>query len=191
MGEGRTPAWRSAVGTETKDPPIALADRFFSVMPPSFPHAVYTPDNCLMVGGQTYTMGNLGRSIEGLKVQADCPDISNENLYDSVYDTMATFLTRCGPITTPVEKAQIASSCTLFTLASPAKYDLLTKADLAAILKSRKVVFGSKTDRRGLVQLLEEHDRKTSGRELGRTPRDEFHTAARRFCREYVEQMLS
>ena len=144
-----------------------------------------------MVGGQTYTIKNLGRSIEKLKVQTDYPDISNENLYDFVYDTIATFLTRCGSITTPVEKAQIASSCILFTLVLPAKYDLLTKADLAAILKSRKVIFGSKTDRRRLVQLLEKHDRKTNGRELERTPRDEFHTAARRFCREYVEQILN
>jgi hypothetical protein len=53
-------------------------------MPPSFPHAVFTPDNCLAVGGQFYTAGHLSCSIEGLKLQEDHPDISNEDLHDSV-----------------------------------------------------------------------------------------------------------
>jgi hypothetical protein len=79
-------------------------------MPPSFPHAVFTPEDCLTVGGQIYLTGNLGRSLEGLKTQEDHPEISNEDLYDSVYNTLARILRDCGGITTSVEKAQIISA---------------------------------------------------------------------------------
>ena len=58
-----------------------------------------------MVGGQIYTIKNLDRNIEGLKIQTNCPDILNENLYDSVYDIIAIFFTRYGFITISVEKA--------------------------------------------------------------------------------------
>ena len=73
LGEGRTAAWRSTVSAEIEDSLPALAHRLFSVMPPSFPHAVYTPENCLMVGGQFYTTGNLGRSIEGAESAGGLP----------------------------------------------------------------------------------------------------------------------
>jgi len=158
-------------------------------MPPSFPHAVYTPENCLTVGGQTYTTGNLSRSVEGLRVQEDYPDISNEDLYDSVYRTLAKLLRECGPITTSVEKAQIASSCSLFP-AAPAftEYDKLLKPELMEILKSRGVAFSSRASKLELLKLLKEHDRKTSGTQMERTPREEFLTAAQTFCREHMEQ---
>ena len=48
-------------------------------MPPSFPHAVFTPEDCLAVGGQFYTAGH---SLEGLKLQEEYPDISNEELHE-------------------------------------------------------------------------------------------------------------
>jgi hypothetical protein len=58
-------------------------------MSPSFPHAVFTSENCLAVGNQIYTAAHLGRSLEGLKVQEDHPNISNEDLHDSDYSTLA------------------------------------------------------------------------------------------------------
>lgn len=151
-----------------------------SVMPPSFPHAVVTSENCLAVGGQFYTTGNLGRSIEGLKVQEDYPDISNEDLYDSVYRTLARLLRECGPIMTSVEKAQIVSSCSLFPTA-PAftEYDKLLKPGLMEILKSRGVAFSSRANKPELLELLKEYDREISGTQVERTPREEFLTAAR------------
>src|SRR5437667_10339974 len=83
-------------------------------MPPNFPHAVFSPENCLAFCFQFYTTGNLGCSFEGLKAQEDHPDISNEDLHDSVYSILMRILRECGPITTSVEKAQIVSSCSLF-----------------------------------------------------------------------------
>lgn len=154
-------------------------------MPPSFPHAVYTPENCLAVGGQIYTAGIFGRTIEGLKVQEDCPDISNEDLYDSVYLTIARLLKGCSPLTTSIEKAQIVSNCSLF-LTAPAlkKYDRLSKHDLMEMLKSRGVAFSSKANKSELLELLKEDVRETSGTQVQRTPREEFLIAVQVFCRQ-------
>jgi hypothetical protein len=110
-------------------------------MPPSFPHAVFTPEDCLAVGGQFYTAGHLGCSIEGLKLQEDHPDICNEDLDDSVYLTLARVLSEYGPVTTSLEKAEIVSSQSLFLHTA---YDRLSKDDLMGILKSRGVAIPSK-----------------------------------------------
>src|SRR5438876_8785098 len=103
LGKGRITTWRPIVSTEIKGPLFMTAYRFFSIMPPTFPHAVFTPEDCLAVGGQFYTVGNLGHSIEGLKLQEDHPDISNEDLYDSVYNTLTKVLRGCGAVTNSTE----------------------------------------------------------------------------------------
>ena len=106
--------WRPIVSTEIKGSLFMTAYRFFSIMPPTFPHAVFTPEDCLAVGGQFYMAGNLGHSIEGLKLQEDHPNISNEDLYDSVYNTLTRVLRGCGTVTNSTKKAQVISSSSLF-----------------------------------------------------------------------------
>ncbi|KAI9764069.1 MAG: hypothetical protein M1840_008873 [Geoglossum simile] len=127
------------------------------VMPPSFPHAVSTPDDCLAVGGQIYTAGNLGRSIEGIKLQEDYPDISNEDLDDSVYSTLARVLKECGPFTFSLEKAGIVTSQTLFPhLVDTATYDDISRDGIMGILKSLGVTIPSKAKKNELLELLKE-----------------------------------
>ena len=106
-------------------------------MPPSFPHAMFTPDDCLAVGGQFYTAGHLGRSIQGLRLQEDYPEISNEELDDSIYNTLARILDNCSAVMTPLEKSQIVSNQSMFpNRLGPAAYDEHTKESLTIILNS-------------------------------------------------------
>jgi hypothetical protein len=78
-------------------------------MPPNCPHAVFTPETSLAVGGQFLTAAQLPRSLEALSWQEKYPGISNEDLDDSIYKNLAEIL-RCHSITTDDEKAQIISS---------------------------------------------------------------------------------
>ena len=114
LGKGRITAWRFIVSMEIKGHIYRIAYRFFSVMSLSFLHAVFMPEDCLAVGGQICVAVNLGHSIEGLKLQEDHPDISNEDLHHSVYRTLEWVLRGCDAVTTSVERAQIISSCSLF-----------------------------------------------------------------------------
>ncbi|KAI9855657.1 MAG: hypothetical protein M1813_009703 [Trichoglossum hirsutum] len=160
------------------------------VMPPSFPHAVFTPEDSLAVGGQLYTVGNLGRSIEGLKMQEDYPDISNEDLHSSVYGTLASILRECGAVTTSIDKAQIISSCSLFpTPRAITAYDKLSKASLIDILKSRGVTIASTTNKRELIDLLRKDDTIVggiSGTQAEYLSREEFLEAIQIFCKEFT-----
>lgn len=54
-------------------------------MPPSCPHAVYTPEDCLAVTGSFYTAAHLGSSLRGLQLQEAYPEISNEDLKPEFY----------------------------------------------------------------------------------------------------------
>ena len=74
-------------------------------MPPSLPHAVFTPENYLAVGGQVYTKGNLARSLNRLRIQEQASKISNKDLNKLVYDTLAKILKECNSITNLTEKA--------------------------------------------------------------------------------------
>jgi hypothetical protein len=49
-------------------------------MPPSCPHAVYTPEDYLAVTGSFYMAAHLGSSLRGLQLQEAYPEISNEDL---------------------------------------------------------------------------------------------------------------
>ena len=140
-------------------------------MPPIFPHAVFTPDDCLAVGGQIYTAGHLGRSIEGLRFQEDFPYISNEDLDDSVYGTLARILRECGSITTTLEMAEIISGQLLFPYPKNlTTYDELSRDGLVSILKSQGVTIPSKAKKKDLRELLKMNN-STPGAD---TPREEL-----------------
>jgi hypothetical protein len=82
----------------------------FKVMPPCCPHAVFTPEDSLAVGGQFYTVAHLGSTLEGVRMQEDYPHISNEDLYDWIYITLAQVFRECHRFTTSAEEAAILSS---------------------------------------------------------------------------------
>jgi predicted AAA+ superfamily ATPase len=117
-------------------------------MPPNCPHAVFTPETekeqgCLAIGGQFFTASHLHSSLEALSLQEKYPEISNEDLNDSIYKDLAKIIRTCHSITTDVEKAQIASSCSLFP--SP-----LSEATLRSDLKS----FGISAKNRHFLEYL-------------------------------------
>lgn len=88
-------------------------------MPPGCPHAVYTPDDCLAVGGQFWTAAHLGRSLDVLAIQETDPSISNEDLDDDIYAPLGKILENCGSIMTDVEKASVIASSYDASSASP------------------------------------------------------------------------
>ena len=77
---------------------------------------MFSSEDSLAVCGHIYTTGTLGWTLEGLKIQEDYPDISNEDLYDDAYGTLARILRECGAVATQDEKAKIVSNCSLFPL---------------------------------------------------------------------------
>src|SRR5882762_8391081 len=141
-------------------------------MPPSFPHAVFTPEDCLAVGGQFYTAGHLGHSLEGLKLQEEYPDISNEELHESIYCMVAKILRGCSAITTSVQKAEIITSCSLFP--GPA-HTQKTNKDLLGALKSLGVNPPRGLSRNELLELLSNV-----------SPREEFIGAIQSCRREFT-----
>lgn len=158
----------------------------------SFPYAVFTTEDCLAVGGQFYTTGNLGRSIEGLKVQEDHPDISNKDLNDSVYSSSASFLREGGPVMTSMEKAQIVSSCSLFPNAPTfVAYNKPSKSSIMNTLRSRGVALVSRANRNELLELFKKTEppvAEISGTQAELTSRNEFHATIQTFCKEFIDQ---
>ena len=117
-------------------------DKLLRILPPSLNHALCTLKNCLAVGGQVYTKGNLAQSIDGLRVQERASDISNEDLDESVYNTLAKILRECDSIPDPVEKAQLLTSCNLFPSAPKTtftSYDILLKNKLKSLFKESEL----------------------------------------------------
>jgi hypothetical protein len=152
-------------------------------MPPCFPHAVFTPEDCLAVGGHIYTAGHLGGSIEGLKLQEDYPGISNEDLDDSVYGHLAKILSQCDPVITPFERSQIATNKLLFpNLPGLTTYDKHTKDSIKNALRSCKVAIPSKATKRQLLELLKEN----SGTPAPPTPREEFLNVLGKFYERFM-----
>jgi hypothetical protein len=153
-------------------------------MPPSFPHAVFTPDDSLAVGGQFYTTGHLGRSIEGLRLQEDYPDVSNEELSDSVYGTLAGIFNNCSPVMTSSEKSQVVSSRSLFPgRPSPPTYDEYSKERLTNVLESFGVAIPSRASKRELLELLI----RNSSTRVACTPREAFLDALEQFCERFMD----
>ncbi|KAH0537308.1 hypothetical protein FGG08_005898 [Glutinoglossum americanum] len=189
----RTVRWLDQAGSQTPENypsgwvKVELRPGDLFVMPPSFPHAVFTPDDCLAVGGQIYTAGNLGRSIEGIKLQEDYPDISNEDLDDSVYSTLARVLRECGPFTSSLEKAEIVTSQTLFPhLIDTMTYDDISRDGLMGILKSLGVAIPSKAKKNELLELL----KKNHGTQVACTPREDFLKALRELCSKFMADII-
>ncbi|KAK7701052.1 JmjC domain-containing histone demethylation protein 1 [Botryosphaeria dothidea] len=84
------------------------------VMPPSFPHAVFTPDPTLVVGGQFYTAANLGRTVHGVALQERAPAVSNEDLAANTYETLAGLLDHCDAFLDARETARVRAHALSF-----------------------------------------------------------------------------
>ena len=126
-------------------------------------------EDCLAVGGQIYAAANLGHSIEGLKLQEDHPDISNEDLYDSAYSTLARVLREGKALSQlPTGKAQVVSSSSLFpdSSALPA-YDNLSKTSLIDTLKSHSMTITLRAKKKELLKLLKDNIRVTEASSTG------------------------
>lgn len=92
-------------------------------MPPSCPHAVFTPDDSLVVGGHFYTSAHLPSTLEGLRLLEGQQSISNESLNDDHYETLAQILNSYDKVATPEEVKRAWATCYLFL-------DSLTKPKL-------------------------------------------------------------
>ena len=106
-------------------------------MPPACPHAVWSIEESLTVGGQFYLSSNLGSSLEGLRLQERHPDISNENIHTTTYAILANILHSCDSILTCTEKAKVLSNCELFLL-PPVSPSLSGETDEAATPRESK-----------------------------------------------------
>lgn len=86
----------------------------FSIMPPSCPHAVFTPDDSLVVGGHFYTSAHLPSTLEGFNLLEQKQGISNESLEDSHYETLAEIFSSYDKVATPEEVKRVWVTCDLF-----------------------------------------------------------------------------
>ncbi|KAE8421468.1 hypothetical protein BDV36DRAFT_304947 [Aspergillus pseudocaelatus] len=106
------------------------------IMPPSCPHAVFTPDDSLVVGGHFYTSAHLPSTLEGLRFLEGRQKISNESLKDDHYETLAQILNSYDKVATPDEVKRAWATCHLF-LDSPTKAKLPTaRNEFITALKS-------------------------------------------------------
>ena len=131
-------------------------------MPPSLPHAVHTPENCLAVGGQVYTKGNLAQSLDGIRLQEQASRISNEDLDRSVYDILAKILRECDSITDPTEKAQLLTSCNLFPSAlktNSTSYENLSQIKLKSLFMERELDYSFEPEKDVWIKLLESREK--------------------------------
>ncbi|KAL5359306.1 hypothetical protein BJX96DRAFT_56320 [Aspergillus floccosus] len=101
------------------------------IMPPSCPHAVFTPEDCLAVGGHFYTTAHLGSTLRGLKLQEDYPAISNEDLQADFYDLLRTVFENGHTINNSLQQADILSSSSLFL-------DTLDATSLATLFRTNR-----------------------------------------------------
>ncbi|KAL4887785.1 hypothetical protein BDV59DRAFT_162914 [Aspergillus ambiguus] len=98
------------------------------VLPPSCPHAVFTPDDCLAVGGHFFTAAHLGTTLCGLKHQEDCPEICNEDLDPTTYSLLGEALNHFDTIGTYAEQVDVLTCSSLFL-------DTLNPTPIAAFFK--------------------------------------------------------
>lgn len=71
-------------------------------MPPGCPHAVFTPEDCLAVGGHFWTTAYLGFSLEVLRMQEDYPLICNKDIDEKIYISLGNIIEDCNLIMTDV-----------------------------------------------------------------------------------------
>ncbi|KAL2801718.1 hypothetical protein BJX63DRAFT_441947 [Aspergillus granulosus] len=93
------------------------------IMPPSCPHAVFTPDDSLVVGGHFYTSAHLPSTLEGLRFLEEHQNISNELLENDHYKALARILKSYDKLATADEVKRVWATCHLF-LDSPTKTKL-------------------------------------------------------------------
>lgn len=126
-------------------------------MPPGLPHAVFTPEDCLSVGGQFYTAPNLGKSLRTLDLQERNPGISNEDLSSSAYATL-TFLLKNGyALLRPTDKMSVASNA--LTLDSSSSTPKIPAKEVKAQLTARGIEFDKKAKLPDLLASLLQHYR--------------------------------
>ncbi|TQB68324.1 hypothetical protein MPDQ_003609 [Monascus purpureus] len=101
------------------------------IMPPSCPHAVFTPDDCLAVGGHFYTAAHLGSTLRGLKLQEGYPAISNEDLQTGFYDLLHRVFENAHTTNIPLQQADILPSSSLFL-------DSLDATSLSILLRTNR-----------------------------------------------------
>ncbi|KAF9641712.1 hypothetical protein BFW01_g1695 [Lasiodiplodia theobromae] len=127
------------------------------IMPPGLPHAVFTPEDCLSVGGQFYTAPNLGKSLRTLDLQERNPGISNEDLSSSAYATL-TFLLKNGcALLKPTDKMSVAANP--LTLDSSSSTPKISAKEVKAQLTARGIEFDKKAKLPDLLASLLQHYR--------------------------------
>lgn len=75
---------------------------------------MFTPDDCLAVGGHFFTAAHLGATLHGLKLQEDYPGVCNEDLDPTTYSVLGEALNHFDVIGTYTEQADVLSSSSLF-----------------------------------------------------------------------------
>ncbi|KAJ5159341.1 uncharacterized protein N7500_008992 [Penicillium coprophilum] len=150
------------------------------VMPPSFPHAVFTPDDCLAVGGHFYTAPHLSSTLRGLRLQEDYPDICNEDLQADFYNLLTSLLHNGSQVWTATQRVDILTSSSLFL-------DNLDTASLAIRYKANGRASRSRgaSDRQSRV-IERLNSRSTSRNYLGQS-RTLFMNALEVFRKQLLE----
>lgn len=168
---------------------MLTSKRSLRIMPPGLPHAVCTPEDCLLVGGQFYTASNLGRTLRMLRIQEQHPDISNEDLYDSVYKCLArTLLSLCNDAQMrPEDKLNICADAKAFEQPgagiAPGVVNRLTVAKIKEQLTQWGVQFNAGAKKAELTTLLVRAtgaDNGDGGATMAQNARDGFLVAVHR-----------
>lgn len=134
-------------------------------MPPGLPHAVFTPEDCLSVGGQFYTAPNLGKSLRTLALQERYPDVSNEDLSGSAYATLTFLLNNCHALLKPTDKMSVVSNALMID--SSSSTPKIRAKEVKALLTAQGIGFDKKTNLSDLCALLLQHYRKGNGSTAG------------------------
>lgn len=75
---------------------------------------MFTPDDCLAVGGHFFTAAHLGATLHGLKLQEDYPEVCNEDLDPTTYSVLGEALNHFDVIGTYAEQVDVLSGSSLF-----------------------------------------------------------------------------
>ncbi|KAI2825400.1 hypothetical protein CBS147321_1048 [Aspergillus niger] len=128
------------------------------IMPPSCPHGVFTPEDCLAVGGHFYTPAQLASTLYGLKLQEDYPDICNEDLQSDLYNILETIIGRFDAVSTPTQQADVLSSSSLFL----DDLDTFSVAALTKVIKTKALSRGANENFSRVIKQLELRANNTS-----------------------------
>ena len=80
---------------------------------------MFTPDDCLVVGGHFYTSAHIPRTLEGLSLQEHNPDISNESLESKHYDDLTRIFRTFHELGTPDEVKRAWANCQMLLQSRP------------------------------------------------------------------------